>query len=57
MFSDAHMNSKFICKMGMGLYFSVANVIAFSIVVIEITYCNLIGKKRSVITVLCFSMR
>ena len=33
---------------------SVANVIAFSILVIEITNCKLTGKQPSVITVSCF---
>ena len=36
------MNSKFIREIGPT--FSVANVIVFSILVIEITYCKLIGK-------------
>ena len=37
--------------------YSVANAIAFSIHVIEISYCKLTGKQRSVITVPCFRMR
>ena len=49
MFSVAHMKGKFMCKNGSGPTYTVANVIAFSIHVIEITYCKLTGKQRSVI--------
>ena len=35
---------------------TLANAIAFSIQVIEIAYCKLTGKQRSVITIPCFKM-
>ena len=55
MFSVAHMNDNIMCKIKVGLY--IPKVIAFSMLGVEITYCKLTEKHRSVITVPCYKMR